>query len=188
MVEMKSGLDKREKSKLEALFKKHGYKDFKWIDPEEIIVSQWVRMKCVFGCGEYGRNASCPPNVPSVSECERFFQEYSHAAIFHFEKKVDKPEDRHAWSRKVNLKLVKLEREVFLSGYERAFLLFMDSCCICEECSAERGTCEKPRLSRPSPEAMAVDVYTTVRKLGYPIEPLTDYSQSMNRYAFLMIA
>jgi hypothetical protein len=32
-----------------------------------------------------------------------------------------KPEDRHAWSRKINAKLVKLEREVFLAGYERAF-------------------------------------------------------------------
>ncbi|UCG14826.1 MAG: DUF2284 domain-containing protein [Deltaproteobacteria bacterium] len=144
-------------------------------------------MKCMFGCGEYGKNASCPPNVPSVSECERFFREYSTAVVFHFEKKVDKPEERHAWSRKVNAKLWKLEREVFLSGHERAFLLFMDSCCICEDCSNERANCQQPRLSRPSPEAMAVDVFTTVRQLGFPLEVRTDYSQKMDRYAFLMV-
>jgi hypothetical protein len=34
---------------------------------------------------------------------------------------------------------------------------------------------------------MAVDVFTTVRKYGLPIEVLKDYSQAMNRYAFLMI-
>jgi hypothetical protein len=34
---------------------------------------------------------------------------------------------------------------------------------------------------------MAVDVYATVRKYGFPIEVLKDYSEAMNRYAFLMI-
>lgn len=35
------------------------------------------------------------------------------------------------------------------------------------------------------PEALAVDVFSTVRQVGYPIEVLTDYSEAMNRYAFL---
>jgi len=26
------------------------------------------------------------PNVPTISECERFFQEYSQAVVLHFEK------------------------------------------------------------------------------------------------------
>ena len=176
------------REKLEELFHKCGYTDFKWIDSKNIVVSQWVRMKCMFGCGEYGVTASCPPNVPSVSECERFFREYNDAVIFHFEKNVAKPEDRYAWTRKVNAKLSKLEREVFLAGYERAFLLFMDSCRICGECEAGvREKCEQPRLARPSPEAMAMDVYATVRQVGYPIHVLSDYSQKMNRYAFLMV-
>ena len=34
---------------------------------------------------------------------------------------------------------------------------------------------------------MAIDVFATVRKIGYPIEVLFDYSQAMNRYAFLLI-
>jgi hypothetical protein len=42
-------------------------------------------------------------------------------------------------------------------------------------------------MARPSPEGMAVDVYSTVKQLGFPIEVRTDYSQEMNRYAFLMI-
>ena len=111
------------RKKVNLLIQKQGYTDYKWIDPKKIIVSQWVRIKCMFGCGEYGNNASCPPNVPTVAECERFFHEYNEAVIFRFEKKVDKPEDRHKWSKKVNAKLSKLERNIFLSGYERTFLL-----------------------------------------------------------------
>lgn len=40
---------------------------------------------------------------------------------------------------------------------------------------------------RPCLEALGVDVFATARKLGYPIEVLTDYKQEMNRYSFLMI-
>jgi len=186
-MEKRARLSKDKRKALENLFQSHGFSDFKWIKPDNIVVSQWVRMKCTFGCSEYGRNATCPPNVPTVAECERFFKEYSDAAVFHFEKEVDKPEDRHPWSRKLNMKLSKMEREVFLSGYEKAFLLFMDSCCICKACEGQRGKCKFPRSARPSPESMAMDVFSTIKKIGYPIEPLTDYNQAMNRYAFLMI-
>lgn len=175
------------RKELESLFQKHGHSDFKWIEPNDIIVSQWVRMKCTFGCNEYGQNASCPPNVPSVSECQRFFSEYSAAVVFHFEKTVQLPEDRHAWSKKVDLGLLELEREVFLSGYRKAFMMIVDSCSICADCTGAREECKSPRLARPTAEAMAVDVYATVRQYGYPIEVLTDYSEEMNRYAFLMI-
>jgi predicted metal-binding protein len=172
---------------LEALFAKHGYTDFKWIEPAQIVVSQWVRMKCTFGCPDYGRNAACPPNVPSVTECRAFFNEYRTAAVFHFAKSLDKPEQRGVWSRKLNRSLLKLEREVFLSGYQKAFLLFMDCCRICTNCPGARVECKKPELARPSPEAMAVDVFSTVRQWGFPIEVLSDYAQEMNRYAFLLI-
>jgi len=186
-METTSKLAVNKHKQLEELFQIRGYTDYKWIHPKKIIVSQWVRMKCMYGCGEYGNNACCPPSVPSVSECEKFFNEYNDAVIFRFAKKVDQPEDRHKWSKGVNLKLSKLEREVFLSGYERAFLLFMDSCSICNECSEQKGDCKNPKMARPSPEAMAVDVYSTVRQFGFPIQVLSNYSQEMNRYAFLLI-
>ena len=107
--------------------------------------------------------------------------------VFRFEKSFEEPEDRYDWIKNVNLKLTKLERDVFLSGYVKAFLLFMGSCIICPECTKERRACKHPTLSRPTPEALAVDVFTTVRQLDYPIEVLKDYSEKMNRYAFLMI-
>ena len=180
-------LTTEKRQSIDEILKAQGYTDYQWIDPQKIVVSQWVRMKCMFGCGEYGRGASCPPNTPSVAACRQFFHEYNDAVILHFQGKMEKPEDRHAWSAKINVKLSKLEREVFLSGQERAFCLFMDSCNICQECTGDRQTCKEPRLSRPGPEAMAVDVYSTVRQFGFPINVRTDYQQAMDRYAFLMV-
>lgn len=181
-------LAKEKRDTIDAVLKGGGYNDYKWIDPKEIIVAQWVRMKCRFGCVEYGHGGTCPPNTPSVADCEQFFREYNHAIIMHFEGTMNKPEDRHTWSRKINAKLVKLERAVFLAGFERAFLMFMDSCCFCEACTGIRETCKEPRMARPSPEAMAVDVFSTVRRYGFPVNVRTEYDQKMDRYAFLMVA
>ncbi len=175
------------RKKIEEKFLAHNFNDFKWIDPKNIVISYWVRMKCMFGCDEYGNAATCPPNAPSFLECEKFFREYREAVIFHFEKQVPKAEDRFKWTRKINLKLLKLEREIFLSGHEKAFLLFMDSCNICDDCQGIKEKCKVPISARPSPEAMCIDVFSTVRKHDYPINVLSDHSQKMNRYAFLLI-
>ncbi len=175
------------KEKLEQLFLKHKYSDFKWINGKDIIVSQWVRVKCSFGCSSYGKKGSCPPNVPSVLECRNFFNEYKDIAIFHFKKFFEKPEDRFKWTKSINSNLLKLEREVFLMGYYKAFLLFMDECCICKECTGTRIECKNKKASRPNAESFAMDVYTTIRSCGYPIEVLKDYNQTMNRYAFLLL-
>ena len=172
---------------LERLFTGRGFADFRWIDPAEIVTAEWVRMKCRFGCREYGRNAACPPNTPPVEACARFFREYKRAVVFRFAKTVDKPEDRHPWSRKLNLQLLEVEAEVFKAGFVKAFLLPMDSCNYCLDCAGVRAACKQLKLSRPSPDAMAVDVYATVRKIGYPIRVLAEYDEEMNRYAFLLV-
>jgi predicted metal-binding protein len=172
---------------LESLIKEHGLDDFKWIDPKDIVVSQWVRMKCRFGCEGYGTCAVCPPNLPSVEECGRFFSEYGEAALFHCRIAVPDPEDRHEWTKEFNARLLDLERAVFMGGHHKAFVIYVDPCNICAKCMPERIDCVHPRKARPSLEGLGVDVFATVRKYGYDIEVLTDYDQPMNRYGLLLI-
>jgi predicted metal-binding protein len=186
-VALKTGVDQNEHAAVETIFKNHGFTDYKWIDPHQIVVSQWVRMKCMFGCPNYGRKAACPPQTPSVQECERFFKEYQEAVIFHLSVKFDAPEDRFKWYKKMALKLVELERKIFLAGYEKVFFLLFGGCPLCKECQVERSLCIQPERARPAPEAMAVDVYSTVKKIGYPVKVRTEKTQLMDRYVFLMI-
>jgi predicted metal-binding protein len=175
------------KRDLEQLFADRGFGDFRWIEPRQIVVAEWVRMKCLYGCVDYGKNAACPPNAPRIDDCRRFLREYRRAVVFHFPKKVDRPEDRHPWSRKLNLQLVKMEQDLFKAGFVKVFLLPFDSCNLCLDCPGVRTACKEPKLARPSPDALGIDVFTTVRKLGYPIEVLADYGREMNRYAFLLV-
>ncbi|MFZ5944687.1 MAG: DUF2284 domain-containing protein [Bacillota bacterium] len=174
-------------SKLEALFKEHGYNDFKWIKASDIKVSHWVRFKCQFGCPGYGKKITCPPHVPSIEECREFISEYKDVVIFHFAKAVDHPDDRKPWGREVNYDLIKLEREVFLSGYQKAFMIPFESCGYCGTCVSSRLECKNPKISRPGPDALGIDVYDAVRKVGYPVQVLKDYKETMNRYAFLLV-
>jgi len=39
---------------LQKLFAKHGFSDYRFLDPAKIVVAEWVRMKCLYGCREYG--------------------------------------------------------------------------------------------------------------------------------------
>ncbi len=176
-----------DKITVEMIFREQGYTDFKWLSGGDVVVSEWVRVKCMFGCGAYGKAGCCPPNTPSVAECRAFFQNYSAIAVFHFAKTVDKPEERFVWSKGVNRKLLDLEKAVFLAGNHKTFLLFTDECRLCEKCPGVRTECRNPKLARPSIESFAVDVYTTVRKIDYPINVLADYKSEMNRYAFLLV-
>ncbi len=175
-----------DRARLEAIFHEHGCTDFKWVDPSRIIVAQWVRMKCMYGCWGYGDSA-CPPNTPPVDECRRFFNDYREAVVFHFVRALDDPEQRHAWGRETNARLLELERAVFLSGWYKAFVLPADTCSLCPECAPTRVDCRHQKLARPTAEGLGVDVFATVRQYDYPIDVLRDTTETMNRYAFLLV-
>ena len=174
------------KKGIEKLAVAHGLKDFKWMDPGKIIVGHWVRMKCNFGCPGYGKRRTCPPYLPAVEECLKFFKEYKRGLFFHFVKRFKDPEMRHPWSKEVNQRMLNLEREVFLSGFEKAFMFPQAPCRLCENCPAT-GECLQPYQARPTLEAFGVDVYSTARMLGYPIRVVKDYHEEMNRYGLLLV-
>lgn len=172
---------------IEPIVRRSAFSDYRWIDPAGILVAEWVRIKCQFGCPHYGRAAACPPNTPSVDACRRFFSEYQHAVIFHFRNGEAETKARHAWSAQTNRTLVGLERDVFLAGCPKALALFTDACHLCDECVPQRTDCSQPALARPSATGMAIDVFGTARSLGYSIEVLTGPEAPADYFAFLMV-
>ena len=123
------------KNQIENYLQEAGLNDYKWVNPKDIIVAQWVRVKCEFGCSDYGLGA-CPPNTPSVAECREFIKEYSEGIIIRLSKTADKDNYPSSWSRDMTDRLLGIERKVFLDGYHKAFLLNQTCCCICSDCSA----------------------------------------------------
>lgn len=174
------------KQDFELYLQEIGFLDFKWINPKDIVVAHWVRVKCEFGCSDYGLG-TCPPNTPSVSDCREFFNEYSNGLIIRFSKIADKSSYPSDWSKEMTSKLLELERKTFLDGYHKVFLLNQTCCSICKDCTGNRNDCKDKKNSRPSPESFAVNVYQTVRNCGMEINVVKDSPAEMNRIAILLI-
>ena len=171
---------------IENILKNHELSDFRWINPHEIVVAQWVRVKCTFGCSDYGLGA-CPPNTPSVAECEKFFREYKSGFIIRFKKFTGKDSYPVEWSSKITEKLLEIEREIFLAGYHKVFLFNQTCCNLCDDCPGNRLECKDKKRSRPSPESFAVDVYQTVRKFGMKINVVAISPAEIHRISILLI-
>jgi predicted metal-binding protein len=174
------------KEKIEAILRNQHLNDYTWINPSDIVVSNWVRVKCTFGCADYGLG-TCPPNTPSVSDCDSFFKEYESALIIRLTKFADKDSYPSDWSKEITNKLLNIEREIFLSGFQKVFLLNQTCCTLCKDCSGNRFDCKDKTRSRPSPESFAVDVYKTVRNAGLKINVVVQNPAEINRIAILLI-
>ena len=164
-----------------------GFADRKWVVPSSMTVSQWVRMKCMFGCSDYGNNASCPPNVPSASECRELLSECSHSVLIHLV--CDVPaEARKEWCRENLRALLDAEKQIFLGGHERAFLLSFDNCVLFDECVPLPRDCRLPYTRRPTMEAFAIDVFSSVRQHGYSISVKKNSAEPADRFALMLVA
>ncbi|MDR1149141.1 MAG: DUF2284 domain-containing protein [Spirochaetaceae bacterium] len=172
--------------KIDWIVRQHGFTDYKWIVPQkDIVVSRWVRFHCEFGCKNYGKNGSCPPAVPSVEECQKMIYEYENAIIFHFCIQSEDNEDH----LKRLLRLYELEREIFLAGSYKVFLLQCSSCILCNDCLAggTREKCINKIKSRPGADAMGIDIYQTAHNAGYPVQVVKSHDETTNRFGFLLI-
>jgi len=176
----------KSKDEIESALISQGISDYKWIDPKEIVVAYWVRVKCTFGCSDYGLG-TCPPNTPLVADCINFFKEYNSGLIIRLSKLANKDAYPSEWSREMTNKLLGIERDIFLSGYHKTFLLNQTCCSLCKDCSGNRINCKDKTNSRPSPESFAVDVYQTVRNAGLDINVIAENPSEINRIAILLI-
>jgi predicted metal-binding protein len=122
-----------------------------------------------------------------VDKCERFFNEYESGLIIRLNRFADKDSYPSDWSKEMTRKLLDIEREIFLSGFQKVFLLNQACCSLCKDCSGNRVDCKDKTKSRPSPESFAVDVYQTVRNAGLDINVIANTPAKMNRIAILLI-
>ncbi len=172
---------------LDDLLHAHGFDDFRWIAGSDVLVEQWVRFKCTYACRQFGKHALCPPNAPSIGECRELFQSYERIALIHMEKALAEGEDAADWKRNVNARLLELERDVFLAGFHKVLVTFPADCSVCADCVTSKQDCRHKGKARPTPDALGVDVYGTARQAGMPIFVLTERSQTMNRYALMLV-
>jgi len=153
--------------------KELGATDSKIIPADTVVTAEWVRIKCQFGCGGWGRRLTCPPNSPTPEQTRKMLSYYKNALLIHVNEEVD-----------INDIIPIIEKEAFFDGYFRAFSIGAGPCYLCEKCSK---FCKHPREARPAMEACGIDVFSTVRAHGFPIETLSRRDCKGNYYGLVLI-
>jgi len=152
-----------------------GAVDAKIIRADQIVVKEWVRWKCHFGCDSYGKSLMCPPHSASPEETRSLLKEYECALLFR--SRSSAPETL----------AVELERRIFLEGYPAALGFASGSCKLCEECNLKGGYCVRPFEARPSMESCGISVFDTARNAGYEIKVLKSKEEQYLRYGLVLI-
>ncbi len=160
----------------EAAKCKSGVIDACIISPSEVETAEWVRLKCQFGCGGFGQCLVCPPFTPTPEQMREVLDGYRRAVLIHCEPEAE-----------VKAIVAELERDIFLAGYWKAFGLGAGPCYFCKRCPVDEQECRHPDSARPSMEACGIDVFSTVKKVGFPIEVVRTTRQCPNYYGLILV-
>jgi predicted metal-binding protein len=155
------------------------------IDAGAVVAAEWVRMKCTFGCDEVGIRKTCPPNLPPVAVTQRLLSEYRRGVLLEVGPIVGS-EASDSESRRLNDAALALERDLFLAGHHKAWMMGAGPCDLCAAC-AEGKECPTPERARPSMEGCGIDVFTTVRNAGRTIDVVRDEDDEYRYFALVLV-
>ena len=151
-----------------------------------VQVDERVRLKCLVGrCVNYGQCAYCPPYTPEPEFMRKALNRFHWAVLFKSD--VIPVEDftdvgrvvphgvKH--ERKTFEITAKIERLAFADGHYLAMGFSCGSCrdvlCGSGLCQVlDSGRCRFSLKARPSMEAVGIDVYGLVTKVGWKIYPV----------------
>lgn len=163
--------------------RKSGVSKAKIINPENVVVGNWVRLKCMYGCGGYGKYLTCPPYSPTPEFTKKMLDEYSIALLLQIED-ISPQDEPKIFLHFKNL-VADIEKEIFLDGYYKAFAMTTGPCRFCRSCDTTKS-CKYPHKARPSMEACGIDVYQTARNCGFKLEVVKS-RDSMCSYVSLIL-
>lgn len=162
-------------TRLVAAIKTLGFKEVRFIEAENIHVTDWADLRCRFGCNRYG-TGHCPPNSPSAAKTRQVLEDYSHALLLEGEPP----------GRDFQRQVLAAEKAAFVAGFHKAFAYWAGPCEICDTCVTD-GVCRNPRDSRPSMEGAGIDVFTTVRQAGFSLRTLPNQGDFVKFFALLLL-
>ncbi len=128
-----------------------------FLSASEVVVAHWVRLKCMFGCPDYGKFRTCPPYTPDAEEMKRILSEYNQVMLI-----------KTTSHDKATEIVAKLMGWLYSQGEFKAFPLGSGRCRLCQECDIEN--CRSPHMAYPSMEACSIDVFETIRRVGWSRE------------------
>lgn len=161
------------------------------VKSKDIPVDERVVVKCqIPRCFGYGTCAHCPPNTMKPAELRELLKEYEWAVFFTtvvpsevIVRDKSTIKERVAAYQKIFTIVNEIESDAFYDGHYLAFGFAAGSCrhTFCgkqENCQAMEGkVCRMSLRSRPSMEAVGIDVYKMAAAAGWDIYPIGSYAK-----------
>ena len=170
--------------------KKYGLNAVFPFSVDKLLVSEWVHLKCRYGCKNYSTNWCCPPATPGPEKVRKILSEYSTALVLVGSKTCADFYRNNGRKRGLQVKCWKgtigMERLLFLEGYYKAFSLVGECCALCKTC-AYPDECRFPQEKRPSVESFSIDVIGTLKKLGTTSKVATSTGEAFNYHGIILL-
>ncbi len=132
-----------------------------------ITLGNWTRLKCQFGCPEFGKRFTCPTFTPSTQEMSDILRDYENAIV------VEAKD-----SASVHGLVLGIESFLRQKGYSKAFGIGALPCDLCEVCTVDTH-CEHPQEARPTLQGCSIDVFQTMSNIGWKLvagqEPCSEH-------------
>jgi len=154
-----------------------GVQEAKVINVGTVAVADWVREKCQFGCGGYGRTLTCPPHSPTPAQTRAMLADYTRGVLLH--------NHGRKWTA-IKEAVAALEKALFFEGYHKALGMGSGPCHLCDECAVDEG-CRHADEARPAMEACGIDVFTTARANGFTIRTITNRKQTPDFFGLVLV-
>ncbi len=157
---------------------------------DKIVVAEWVRLKCHYGCSQYNTNWTCPPATPDPDKVRTILSEYKTALLlvgskncsdFYLNNGRKRISQVRCWKGTISL-----ERMLFLEGYYKAFSLVGECCALCKQCAYPED-CRFPQEKRPSVESFSIDVIGTLKNLGTTSTIATQTCDTYDYFGIIML-
>jgi len=160
-----------------------------------ISVDERVWMRCLVPrCPRAGETPNCPPNTPQPEFMRKALSKYSWAVLFKVDVEplmeyvprrggtTEKERKTLFYHKRIGEIVYQIERTAYADGYYLAMGFGGGSCkdylcggIICQ--FLDSGRCRFPLRARPAMEAMGIDVFDVVKKVGWEAYPLMDELQ-----------
>jgi len=170
--------------------RQHGLESVTAFDISQVVVAQWVNLKCRYGCSQYKANWSCPPATPDFNEVRTILSEYSTALLlvgsqnrndFYKDSNRNRTDQVKYWKGTVSL-----ERMLFLKGYDKAISLVSGACSLCKQC-AYPNACRFPMEKRPTVESFYIDLVGTLKNLGIETRVAMKLNETFKYYSMILL-
>jgi predicted metal-binding protein len=163
----------------------------KTIPFKEVVFDDRAKYMCKFGCKNYGRKFSCPPNSLALAEKiknNKFKWALLVATSYPLSNELSRfQRNNQNLQREMEIQRISTQLDNLMNLYEINHIVLSGGACKkCRECSLIKNQmCKKPHQKLTSMEAVGIDCQKTLHYAGFDFE-MPNYN-SINRCAAVLL-